>query len=210
MTQQIQGRAGDSLAGIYDVVGGSANVSELHDQEVQLVHEMGHLILAERLRTAIRLVQATTVAQSTSFNAAISDLPGTPYRLQNAILFLVGSGALTNATVSLELEDGSRSIPLLNWDSVPDASSTMQFTFGGSLISALVLRPGYSAFPILGLGEFQGQPVNQCTPIIRLAGTTTAFGAGTIDINCILQVTHSHLPGLQQQPTSYGLPIPSW
>lgn len=205
----IQGRSGDSLAGIYDVVGGSFDVGRLAETEVQLVHEMGETIASERLRTDLRIVEALGVAQSTNFNVAIDDLPRGPFRLQSGVVFIDVGGRVSGVCLSMELGDGSRSIPLYSWSSATGVEVPQQFTIGGALVARSLLLPLYNAFPVLGLGTFQGTPVQQ-NRILRLAGATAAFGAGTVDIRAMVISTHMDIPGGQQQPISWGLPVPSW
>ena len=201
---KIQTKSGDSLADTYDVVGSVAGLEFLDTEEVKTVHEMGGTIFSERASGRIRTF-SQTLAQSLDFATAIADLSGPPFRLYGVIVVTSVTARIATLCVSWRGLDPQTEHPIWVWDGTNE--DTVRFDMLGiGTGNRLVLRPipEYSHFPYTGYGP--SQPFNVGQLILR--GTTTAFGAGTVEatVNLYQAVVTSNVVGSE----SRGVPIPSW
>lgn len=199
---KIQSRVGNTLADTYDARGGIAGLEELRTQEVALVHEMGDTIQSERFSGTIRRRSAGAISQNSNFDSVISDLPAGVSRILG-IAVLVDADRLSLCTVLLRDPVAAREMPILIWEAgdtvaplrIDDAGS------GGANTFVLVAPSPNSPVSLL-VGTGQPQRVSD----IALRGSTTGFGAGTVEPILLVHLAFAAIGGL----SSRGLPIPSW
>jgi len=206
---KILAQAGISLADSYNVVGSTLHVSDLLASEgVHLMHEMGGTMFSERFSGEIRILKSGDILQSANFSATIPDFPDTPTRVHSIALITDTTSRLANVNVvaaqSLEGPSGDKGeIPLFVWDGTNE--DLVRFNPDGlALINALVLRPQpeYTLLPTMLTGNQQPIPVDK----MRMRGTASAFGAGTVEVTMLVHVSFAQAQGI----SSLGLPIPGW
>lgn len=195
-----------SLASAYDVRGSIAGLEELRQEEVAVVHEMGHTIFSERLAAAIRRA-STTQNQSFNFNIFIADLPATPYMLHGVTVFSNNAARLTEIAVFARDPNADREIPIWLWDD-PNIHSQRMEDDGGGIGAEDILDPdpAFTKFPLLMVGN--GQPTQQIVNTLVMRGSTTAFGAGSVTVTFLVHISFAHVG--QGSLNSFGIPIPSW
>jgi len=200
---KILSRAGVSLADTYDVQGSIAGIEQLESREVTLAHEMGATIFSERLSGSIRRANTGDILQSVSWNIVLSDLPNFITRVLGVQVFADDSGRVNDVTVSIRDEDAGREIPIFAWDlNFTNVVSRIEDNGGGvntvrTLVNAIVGAPS------LLIGDSQPQAVNR----IAFRGSSTAFGAGNVNVTMVLYQAFTHIAG---GLSSFGLPIPSY
>lgn len=200
---KVLAQAGNSLADTYDVEGSVAGIENLETRELAIVHEMGATVFSERFQTEIRRMNTGDLAQNIDFNVVLTDLPVTPARLLGlTVVADTGSRVLRVAVLIQDLV-ANREVPVWVYDGSTIIATRM--TDAGSLATVDLL---VGSGPTLMLPTFAGGPVlPQSADQVSMRGTTTGFGAGTVDITCYF------LLALAEDPTglsSRGLPIPSW
>jgi len=197
---KILSQAGISLADAYNVVGSVAGIEELVSREVQLTHDMAATLFSERMSSNIVATSTGAISQTTSFDAEITGLPATPFRV-HGIMLLNGNtdtiARIANICVVM-VSEGGRDLIVWAWD-----GTVANFRVEGQTDEHLgeTLNFG-SRLPTLGMGG--DQPVT--VPQMFMRGTTTTFGAGTVNIASRVHISFSQLEGV----SSFGLPIPSW
>ena len=203
MAHKVQAQAGGSLSDIYDVKGGQAPIDRLVTSEVQLIHEMGRTIQSERFSSTIRRREATGILQSANFDEVLSDLPAGVTRILGLVVLSSGVSQLAVVTVSLRDPLSGRELPIFAWEA-GDINKTVRVDEDGGGVSniGMALADDFHHPVSLIVGPDQPQRV----PDIALRGTTTAFGAGTVDIILLLHLAFAAIGGI----SSRGLPIPSW
>lgn len=204
-TQRILGRAGTSLADIYDVDGSIIGVDELDSREVKTVHEMGGTIFSERLGFALRRQDTAAILQTATFDHVLADLPAFVTRIMGLSVFADADRVL-NCCVSLRNEAG-REMPIWCWDAaVDDAIVARVDDDGGGAANLILLRPVavLENIPTM-LATFQPQNV----PEIAFRGTSATFGAGDVTVSLIVMLGRTDVVG-EKGISSQGLPIPSW
>lgn len=200
---EIQSQAGISLADVYDVDGSVARLQQLETREVTLTHEMGATIFSERLSGAIRRANTGDILQSVSWNIVLTDLPGSLTRIFGVQVFTDNSGRVNDATVSIRDGPAGREIPIFAWDlNFTNVVSRIEDDGGGvatlrTLINAISGNP-----PNMLIHSEQRQPIDQ----IAFRGSSTAFGAGTVNVTMVLYIGFTHVGDI----SSFGLPIPGW
>lgn len=202
---KILGRAGVSLADVYDVVGSRAGLEQLESREVSLVHEMGQTIFSERFSLFVRRATSGALMQSVNFNIVLSDLPSGAWRILGVMVFADVQGRALLASVAVRDPLGGRELPFWVWDSAGDSDlvRVRMEDNGAGVAQHRVLQPAPALIHLPGLGAGD-QP--QSMSEIAFRGSTNAFGAGTVTLTMILQIGFSQVGGLD----SHGLPIPSW
>ena len=201
---KILTRSGATLADVYDIEGSIAGVEALLTENVTLQHEMGGTILSERLISETRIFQTGDLLQSVNFEVfegqptvhsrivALSVFADTASRIQRVMVgFFDGQtgGDTTNPIFSFETGTGS------------DFARVIRVRIGGSLFNIGKLIPTDAVtVPVFQVGA----PVERQT--LSAIGTTTAFGAGTVQLTVIVTRVFPRLEGI----SSRGLPVPSW
>jgi len=205
---KVLSQAGISLADMYDVEGSIAGVEQLESREVQVVHELGATIAAERLVGNIVRLSTGALIQSSGWNLLFPSLPTTPFRILGVAVIAITAARVDNCQVSIRnnavITDGVE-IPIFVWDGTADAEVPFRWVNNGAAIAeGRYLR---QAAPIVGMPSMGfGDTSREDTPSIVFRGSTTAFGAGTVEIVGEIYTASMALGGV----SSFGLPIPSW
>ena len=203
---KILARAGVSLSDVYDVQGSIAGIEQLESEEVRLVHEMGSTIFSERLGGQILVASTGDIAQNLSFSANFSapaDLNETTALILNIMVSVDTTSRLLRCAVVLREGLSAQETPIWVWDGTNEV--TIRMSVGGATANIIALQelPGWSRLPnlILSADVLLGDWA------IFLRGTTSGFGAGTVDTSM-----HAYLsfPGTRAGLSSKGLPLPSW
>jgi len=198
---KILSQSGITLADTYDVEGSIAGIEQLNSEDVSLVHEMGSTIFSERFSATIRRNVTGNINQSTAFEALISDFPADPTRI-------LGIGVLSDtiartsiASVMVQSDVASRELPIWVWDGTnEDSVRFFDVTVGNKTLLRPI--PAFTLLPNMITGTFQPQRVEN----VILRGTTSAFGAGTLELTLLVYIAFASVGGISSQ----GLPIPSW
>jgi len=201
---KILSQSGMSLADVYNVEGSIAGIDELESREVTLVHEMGATIFSERFGSSIRRGTTGDVAQSTNFDFTLTEFGQGAVRIVNIAVFADTAGRIVNAQVSINNGD-DREVPIWAWSSATDGENNIRVQVVGGAIAVRslmlpILSPG--TFPTMLSGP--AQPVR--VPNITFRGSTSGFGAGTVELVLVIHTLFSQSQGL----SSLGLPIPGW
>jgi len=207
---KILSQSGISLADVYDVEGSIVGVDQLVTEEVQLVHEMGATIMAERLQSFFVRLQVTP-SQGAGWTLSSGQLPDCANRVLGAGVFipLANTTDISHASLSIQNPVISREMPFWTWDaSIGDDEVDMRWNDDGAGIANVkVLRSQVVTTPTL----ITRVGVSRNMPVIRFSGETTAFGAGTVTVTAIVHLIRPTpsvvAPG---EPSSHGLPIPGW
>lgn len=207
---------GNSLVTTYDTEGGMlAAESELRDDEIVLVDDLGQRTASERFHLSIRQMNSGDVAQSTAFDSVIDDLPSF-YRILNVIIWAettVVAADITSLALFQRDPTDERDIPIWSWLTA-DGVMAQRFQPNNSLVlgSYAIFTPSAirqamcdTALPSLGRNHAQ---LGGNTRAIALRGTTAAFGAGTKKVFASILIGHVvPAPGLDRVD---GTPIFSW
>lgn len=192
-----------SLADVYDVKGSIAGVEQLRPEEVQLVHEMGHTIFSERISAGIRRISTGAIAQNTTWDLVISNLPTGITRILGVQVINNAGGRTRHATVLIG--DGTREIPIYTWDSTNGVEAAGRIVDEGAAAADVnILTPTFGGLPSLMVGTGQPQAMEQ----IAFRGLTTGFGAGTVTNTMLLYQAFTEVGG--GNLSNLGLPIPGW
>lgn len=197
---KVLSQSGNSLADVYDVVGSVAGIEQLESREVGLVHEMGSTLLAERFSTQIRRATAEGLLQSVNFQVLIDDLPTVPTRLLGVGVFADTGTRISKAAVSVRTI--LRELPIWVYDAAN--IDPVRINNEGSVEDVDFLRGIASMDFVPSFIGGTAQPISVSQ--VALRGTTTAFGAGTVNITVLLYQAFPSVEGL----SSRGIPIPSW
>lgn len=204
---KILGQTGVSLADTYNIEGSIAGIEELDSRSVNLVHEMGDTIFAERLSSRIVRVATAATAQNLTFAAVITGFPATAVRILG--ITLLGTVAeLTRAAVMVRFDGAlgtagtEQEMPIWVWDE--GTAQTVRFIDNGTLANLNIMLPlaNPNWFPNLITGPNQPEVVSQ----IVVRGLTAGFGAGTTVVTLLAHVLFAGTGGL----SSEGVPIPGW
>lgn len=210
MSPKVLGRAGTSLADIYDIEGSIAGVDQLLSEEVHLEHEMGGAIFSERLVGTIERITTGALTQNTNFNFTAAGPPGT-YRVLNVYMQADTAARVLFAQVSLQAAATTvlplREIPIFIWDDVNDVESRIRIIDNGAAVGGdtAMIQTRPMAMPTLGLGTGQRLMVGDA---IVFRGVTAGFGAGTVEVVALLYVARAEI-GIGRLP-QIGLPLPGW
>jgi len=208
MSVKILSQSGNSLADIYNVEGSIAALGRLSTEDTVTVHELGHTIFSERLRSQIIRTSSGGIAQSTAWDNTISaELPLTPWRVLGvSVISGDGSaGEVDNLSVALRDNTTGREIPIFVWDDVVDTEFGIRLIDnGGAAGNHNFFRAiaGIEGRPSMGMGTLQGLSVNEIT----FRGLTNAFGAGTVTVRALIHIAFAAAAGVN----SRGLPLPGW
>lgn len=199
---KILSQSGISLADMYDVQGSIAGIEELNTRELPLVHEMGGTLFSERFSSFIRRLSSGALGQNLNWSSVIEDTPTTPYRILGASMLSDVQARVSLASLAIGNRGNTRELPILAFDSGLDSEVSIRFNREGSVVTAFLLRPIIQNLPHLTTGRDQIQSV----PHLAFRGQTSAFGAGTVNVDAYIHLGFAALRGV----SSHGLPIPSW
>lgn len=211
---KIQTRAGESLADQYDTPGSVAGVEELLSRDVGLFHEMGNVLLSERMQSEILEITGAAMGASVSFDWVTEvsrPLPKTPTRIFQ--IAIVASRAATIARAALYISDPgpqfdgtstAREIPIFAFDYALDVETPIQFEDGGDAEATWYLLR--SPTPMLQqllvrIGALHTMPD------IVLRGETLGSFSGVVYVRALILLAS---PSGGPQGATVGLPIPSW
>jgi len=201
---KVLGKAGTSLADVYDVKGSIAGVDELNSEEVSVVHELGATIFSERLNGFLFRLTTGAITQNTSFQLTLEvNLP--IYRVLSVYVQIDTAARCTRAQVSLRQVQGGREIPMFIWDGANDFESSIIIVENGAAAStdSALIQVSPATMPIIGMGVAQPALVGD---EIVMRGTTSGFGAGTVVVVALIYIAN---PQGVIGP-AVGLPVPSW
>ena len=201
---KILSQSGNSLADTYDVEGSIAGIDELETHELPIVHEMGATVFSERFSGAIRRVTTGAIAQSTTWDLVLDNLPSGITRIL-AVAVYMDAARVNEATVLLRDENG-REIPIFIWDTNESRVTIRIDDNGTGVVTSNALINVARDVPSMLFGAGQVQRVAD----IAFRGTSTAFGAGTVTVTALIYVGHSAIGGVPGNTNSRGLPVPSW
>lgn len=203
---EIRGQVGVSLSDQYDVAGSVAGVKELLDKDVHVVHEMGAVMMAERLSGRMVIMNSAAETQSEDFDVLLNLGPAVQ-RLLGLQVFVNTAARLTRvqvsitSTIDLLFNPSLTDLPIFLWDGGTEIACRV--VRAGSAISPTLLQPDFApALPNLMIGTDQ----RASTPQLSMRGRTSAFGAGTVVVTCVAYVAFADVEGL----SSFGVPIPGW
>lgn len=205
MSPKILGQAGISLADAYDIEGSEAGVSELLSREVQVVHEMGGVLMAERLTPDVRRITTGAILQNATWDLTLVTNLETPARILGVTVFFDTAARVDRAQVSVRDVGAGRDFPIWAWNTAVDGVCITRMEAAGAGVANLqLMRPTLPPWgdPSMIFGSAQPQP----NPDIVFRGLTTGFGAGTVTVQASIYTVHATPAGL----SSFGLPIPSW
>lgn len=215
----IQGDAGEGLARIYDVEGGRYRLKKLMPGDVQLVHEMGHEIGAERL--IVETVEITSGAMSQNSGANIpianANVPLTPWRILAChfeSVTLVGANIEADfdfLTLALHAPDNNTSDTLVWAWSAAVGSPAAVYNYDGSSLTtvSIAVTPTYTAqLPLLCPPATTGSNAAWPYPSRLYANfNTTGFGAGTAEAKAVVLIEHYGNVYTDPSVTDRGLPV---
>lgn len=207
---KVLAQTGVSLADVYDIQGSIVGTDELLGGEVHLSHEMGGTIFSERIQTFIVAISSGAILQSASFDATFGAIPDCPNRVLAVTVIVDTASRLNNCTLSVFIDDASGEYPIFNWAIAHDQQKNCRIDLGAAApadLTMLVPIAGVNLLPAL----LTRVGIADQMPTLRFRGTTDAFGAGDVTATCLVTLARatpgSPAPG---EPSSHGLPIPSW
>lgn len=199
---RVLAQAGTSLADVYDVEGSVAGVEELLSRDVQLLHEMGGTVFSERASAAIRLRTTGAIAQNTSWDLAITELPAGMSRVLSAQI-ISDSARVDHASLHIVEPIVGREVAFWAWDTNDDPEVQLRTQLDSVVSEVFLLRPSSGILlPNFLVGDGQPQIISD----MAFRGVTTAFGAGTVTVQAMIHIAFSQVGGV----SSRGLPVPSW
>lgn len=209
-SRKILSQAGVSLADVYDIEGSVVGLEELDVTGIKGVHDLGPQIHSERLNVFGLTADSTALAQDTNWDVELGAFPDSINRILSITAVADVSGRVNHCVVSINDPQSNADHPIWIWDNTDDASSQMRWNDGGGVATVFALRPIQN---LLG-----GAPTllartgaSAAMPSLFFRGRTASFGAGTVQVQALIQVIRPDAgappPGA---PSSHGLPIPSW
>jgi len=204
VTPKVLGKAGTSLADIYDVKGSIAGVDQLNSEEVSLTHDMSATIFSERLQGFIFRMTSGAITQSTNFNITLAvNLP--IYRVLSVYVMVDTGARLNRVQLSLRQVQGGREIPFYIWNTNNDLESTILIVDNDAAagIETALVQVSPATMPIIGIGAEQPALVGD---EIVLRGTSSGFGAGEVTVVALVYIANAQ--GVIQR--GVGLHVPSW
>jgi len=200
---KILSQSGNSLADIYDVKGSVAGIDQLETRELPIVHEMGATVFSERFSTTIRRTAATGVAQNTDINAVITNLPVMPTRLLSVGVISDDGSRILRLAIMARDPVANLEVPIWVYDAANFLPINLTNAGAVTTFDSLLGNVQATMMPnMVGGSAQQPDMVSQ----LSLRGTTTGFGAGTVDVTAIFHLGFAFQRGL----SSRGVPFPSW
>jgi hypothetical protein len=207
---KILAQTGISLPDVYDIEGSVAGVEFLATDDVSLTHEMGGQIFSERLSNIMVHLGSGELLQNVDFNMNDDTLPDCPHRILGVACLVSagGSGRLGELAVSLRDAGGLGEMPFFVWDSTLGDETRIRYSLQGAAIADMFyLSGGTMLTPTLALRTNDLRAMSE----LNVRGSTLAFGGGTVTITVVVSLARatrsSPTPG---EPSSHGLPLPSW
>jgi len=203
---KVLAQTGTSLADVYDVEGSIAGVEQLISQDVQLTHEMGQTIFAERLVTSVIRIPSTAIEASTAWNVVFSALTLQPVRVIGVQVSNIGNNSaarVTDAQLSIREPVQGREVAIWVWDGNVNAIRIVEDDDPVAAAEILRYNPGdIPGFPFI----MAPTTAPRIRPEISFRGITAAFGAGTVELVANIYLAFAAVGGV----SSEGLPVPSW
>ena len=204
---KILAQAGISLADVYNVEGSVAGTDELLSKEVSLVHEMGGQILSERLLTHTINIETAALLQNVDYRILFSNLPDCPNRIVSVIVAADVPARVLHATVCVSPVTSGSDAVLWNHTGAVDGDYELRMEDSGVVVNLVGLDPHFSFVPFLVTRAGD----EALMPQVILSGRTTGFGAGDVSVQAFVTVIRAQRNNpAAGEPTSHGLPIPSW
>lgn len=209
-SRKILSQAGTSLADIYDVEGSVVGLEDLDVSEIKGVHDLGPTIQSERLTSHLVLVTTGAVNQSTAFNVAMNDVTDAVNRLLGVAVMADVGARVDFASIAIGDTQSFRETPIWVWDTNDDVVKRFSWVedgVGPSTVDNLEVL-GVTHLPQL----LTRTGLDRGMPRLMLRGSTTAFGAGTVEVQAIYTFCRPNVSGTPApgEPSSHGLPVPSW
>jgi len=210
MPQKVLGQAGISVADVYDVEGSIVGVGELDADSVKAVHDFGPQIQSERLNVFNLIADSTAVLQNVAWNIALGGFPDSVNRLLSIAVIADNIGRIANCSIHIGDPVSGIDHPIWAWDAVTAGDSVGNIRWADP-----VLQTDFVLLPII---QIQKGPtilartgVGAAMPNLIFRGISNGFGAGTITVRAFIQVARPDggNPG-PGEPSSHGLPLPSW
>jgi len=207
---KVLSQSGISLADTYAVEGSIAGVEELLTKDVHLSHEMGGTIFSERLETNVTRLNPGAIAQNVTWAVTLVP-PDSPNRILGVCMIIDTTARVTHASLAIGAVTGVRECPIWSWDIANDAEQAITISIDGATVGVEILMlPGFSLLPQM-LTRSNGVLEGNLMGNLIYRGLTAGFGAGTVLplMFCLLARANQAIPD-PGQPSSHGLPIPSW
>lgn len=202
---KILAQAGNSLADIYNVVGSIAGIETLVTNELPIVHEMGATVFSERYNQFIRDLSSGSILQSVNFEEIIEVGGGGPVRINAVSVFVSVTARIAFCSLALRDSRTGREIPIWTWDETTDIETRIRFSDDGAAVGTVFfLQPNEGNVYLPNMASGGDQRLHLDTFVFR--GQSTAFGAGNITADCLVETGFAHLAGIG----SRGLPMPGW
>ena len=207
---KILSQAGISLADVYNVQGSVAGVDELDVNEVKAVHDLGPQIHSERTLGFI-IRDTIGIAQNTAFGFFIEDFADSATRILGFSVLASVAGRLTHVSIAIRHAIGNvREMPIWVWDTADDVEKGIQWSDDGAAASAVIYLQVVGDVYLPTLLTRMG--AERAMGGFSIRGLSSGFGAGTVDVFTLVHIcrpNESLVPGAGE-PSSHGLPIPSW
>ncbi len=214
---KFQSQAGASIADTYDVVASTLDLDEFNaSQGVNPVEEMGGRVFAERVNSVmIKVEPAAPILQTITFDLTLlgsvaTPTPDSPTRLMSLSVMIAAAEAtrIKSAAVYMRDLNLSREVCVWSWDIATDDEVECRWNDDGAGAAAFFLLRSTANF----LPELMTRAGNErVMPQLLFRGLSATFGAGTVNPICVAHLlratTANPAPG---EPSSHGLPIPSW
>lgn len=208
MSRKILSQAGTSLADVYDIEGSVAGLHSIDVDEIKGVHELGGQIHSERLVAFLTTQTTGGVLQNTTFANTSGSFPDSINRIMHLSVLASVGARLAHVSVAFQDTASGREIPIWVWDNADDRDQAIEWSNDGAGATTVQhLSTLVTHLPTLMTRV--GTPRLMGALILR--GLTSGFGAGTVTVFLVTQILRPNpavvVPG---DPSSHGLPIPSW
>lgn len=205
---KILSQAGTSLADVYDVAGSIAGVDFLDSNDVQLTHEMGGEIHSERLLGHTITVSSGAVASGANWDVDFETIPDCWNRIMGVYVTASVASEVEHCNVNLRPRATlANSFPIWWWDGFADGEGDLRIMQAGSTATRINLIPRPAAQPfqyIMGRTGLEKQ-----LPFLTFSGQAQT-GAGVTCLATIYLARPDTVEPAAGDPSSHGLPIPSW
>jgi len=205
---KIQSQAGTSLADTYDIEGSIAGIENLESRDVSLVDEMGGRVFSERLLSFNLNTTTGNLSQNVTWAVTIGGFPDSPNRIINPGVIIEATGNVAHCSIAIRNTDTGNEVPIFVWDDAVDAERVITWSNAGAgALARLYLVNAMPAMPALntrfGNAEIMGDLI--------FRGLMSAFGGGTVEAIAVLHFMRANRGNPQPgEPSSHGLPLPSW
>ena len=190
---------------MYQVSGSVAGIDSLETHELPIVHEMGAVLFSERFRTTIRRITTGGIAQNITASPAITNMPDAITRILGIQVYADDESRVLTAQVSLQRPSNAEDFPIWVWDGTTFATAALVDLGVLGNFDILSPEPGTLMVPTFSGGVDQG-PSNETVTDLRLRVITTGFGAGTVEIICVVYLAFTFTGGV----SAFGARVPSW